>query len=323
MIFPQAIKGRMILSLEKNHLTLLCLALLGLNLLAGAGLAGLAVAAGPTVAGLGLVAWLLGLRHAFDADHIAAIDNVTRRLRQQGHRPVGVGLYFSLGHSTVVFLVTLAVALGLQRADGFAAWLGAWGVPASLLVSASFLTAIGVLNAAALRRPGVATRGPRALLFDRVSHSRAMFPLGMLFGLNLDTAAEVVLLAASAGAAHGLGLPLWAMLSFPLLFMAGMAAADSAEGLLMLRLYDWAATDRDRTLRLNTATTALSALVAGGIAALQWVALAQWAGLDLSPPALLAAVPSPALGLGVTAMFAALWAAARARQASATVARRS
>jgi high-affinity nickel-transport protein len=323
MIFPQAKKGRMNFSLEKNHLTLLCLALLGLNLLAGAGLAGLAFAAGPTVAGLGLVAWLLGLRHAFDADHIAAIDNVTRRLRQQGHRPVAVGLYFSLGHSTVVFLVTLAVALGMGHADGFAEWLGAWGVPASLLVSASFLTVIGLLNVAALRATAAVTRGPRARLFDRISHSRAMYPLGMLFGLNLDTAAEVVLLAASATAAHGLGLPLWAMLSFPLLFMAGMAAADSAEGLLMLRLYDWAVADRDRTLRLNTATTALAALVAGGIAAMQWLALAQWAGVDAVLPALLAAVPSPALGLGITAMFAALWLAARARQAAATVARQS
>lgn len=301
----------------------LALALLGLNLLAGAALAALAFAAGPAVAGLGLVAWLLGMRHAFDADHIAAIDNVTRRLRARGHRPVAVGLYFSLGHSTVVFLVTLAVGLGLQRPGGFSAWLGQWGVPASLFVSASFLTAIGVLNAAALRAPGRPAGGPRARLFDRIAHSRAMYPLGMLFGLNLDTAAEVVLLAASAAAAHGLGLPLWAMLSFPLLFMAGMAAADSAEGLLMLRLYDWALADRDRTLRLNTATTALSALLAGGIAVLQWVALAQWAGVSLSLPALVAAIPSPALGLGATVAFAALWAAARARRAAAALARPS
>lgn len=304
-------------------LVALALALLGLNLLAGAGLAGLALETGPTVAGMGLVAWLLGLRHAFDADHIAAIDNVTRRLRLQGHRPVAVGLYFSLGHSTVVFLMTLAVALGLRCADGFGAWLGQWGVPVSLLASASFLTAIGVLNAAALRAPGRPAGGPRARLFDRIAHSRAMYPLGMLFGLNLDTAAEVVLLAAAAAAAHGLGLPLWAMLSFPLLFMAGMAAADSAQGLLMLRLYDWAMADRDRTLRLNTATTALSALLACGIAALQWTALAHWAGLRLALPELIAGIPGSALGLGATAVFAALWVAARARRAPATVARPS
>jgi len=304
-----------------DPITALVLALLGLNLLAGAGLAGLALEVGPTVAGMGLVAWLLGLRHAFDADHIAAIDNVTRRLRRLGHRPVAVGLFFSLGHSTVVFAMTLLVALGLGRAGGFAAWLGQWGVPVSLLVSASFLSVIGVLNAASLR--GLATPAPRMRLFDRVAHSRAMYPLGLLFGLNLDTAAEIVLIAAAAAATSGLGLPPWALLAFPLLFMAGMAAADSAEGLLMVRLYDWAAADQDRTLRLNTATTALSALLACGIAAMQWVALAQWGGLGLVLPAFIADVPSPLLGLGATAGFAALWAAARARRAPATVARPS
>jgi len=301
-------------------LVALALALLGLNLLAGAGLAGLASGVGPTVAGLGLVAWLLGLRHAFDADHIAAIDNVTRRLRLQGHRPVAVGLFFSLGHSTVVFGMMLAVALGLSHAEGFGAWLGAWGVPASLLASATFLTVIGALNAASLGTLRNSAPAPRARLFDRVAHSRAMYPLGMLLGLNLDTAAEIVLLAASAAAVQGAGLPLWAALVFPLLFMAGMAAADSAEGLLMLRLYDWAVADRDRTLSLNTATTALSALLACGIAALQWLALAQWAGWSARVPEAIAAVPSPVLGLAATALFAALWGAARLRRTAAPVA---
>lgn len=301
----------------------LILALLGLNLLAGAALAGLALEVGATVAGLGLVAWLLGLRHAFDADHIAAIDNVTRRLRQQGHRPVAVGLFFSLGHSTVVFLMTLAVALGLQRADGLAAWLGQWGVPVSLLVSAAFLTGVGLLNAAALRGLRHAGPPPRWPLFDRVARSRSMYPLGLLFGLNLDTAAEIVLLAGSATAVSGLGLPLWAMLAFPLLFMAGMAAADSAEGLLMLRLYDWAMADHDRTLRLNTATTAFSALLAFGIAALQWAALVQWSGGTVAVLEVLLAIPSPAIGLGATLAMAALWLAARWRRSAATVARLS
>ncbi len=310
------------MAVAPRPLVALALALLGLNLLAGAGLAGLALRVSPAVAAMGLVAWLLGLRHAFDADHIAAIDNVTRRLRLLGHRPIAVGLFFSLGHSTVVFAMTLLVALGLSRADGFQSWLGQWGVPASLLVSALFLSVVGALNAASLRSATPA-RAPRARLFDRVAHSRAMYPLGLLFGLNLDTAAEIVLLAASATAAHGLGLPLWALLAFPLLFMAGMAAADSAEGLLMLRLYDWAIADADRTLRLNTATTALSALLACGIAAMQWVALAQWGGINLVLPAFIGEAPGPVLGLGATAVFAALWAAARARRALPAVARPS
>ena len=308
-------------------LVALALALLGLNLLAGAALGYLALGVGPTVAGLGLVAWMLGLRHAFDADHIAAIDNVTRRLRQQGHRPVAIGLFFSLGHSTVVFLVTLALALGLRRTEGFATWLGAWGVPASLLTSAAFLSVVGVLNAASLRKRGqiyfpAKNRSVPFIdgLFDRVVHSRAMFPLGLLFGLNLDTAAEIVLLAGSAMAVQGLELSLWALLAFPLLFMAGMAAADSAEGLLMLRLYDWALADRDRTLRLNTATTALSALLALGIAAVQWAALAHWAGWTAPS---FDAVPSAAIGLGATLLMALLWGAARLRRPASVVARAS
>ena len=105
------------------------------------------------------------------------------------------------------------------------------------------------------------------------------------------------------------------MLAFPLLFMAGMAAADSAEGLLMLRLYDWAVADADRTLRLNTATTALSALLACAVAAMQWLALAQWAGLGLAAPAFVAGLPSPVLGFGATVVLAALWALARSRRA--------
>lgn len=293
----------------------LILVLLGLNLLGGAALAGLAAGVGATVAGLGLVAWLLGLRHAFDADHIAAIDNVTRRLRQRGHRPVAVGLFFSLGHSTIVFGVTLAVALGLRRADGFAAWLGEWGVPVSLFVSAAFLTAVGALNCVSLRALRQPAPAPRAMLFDRVAHSRAMYPLGMLFGLNLDTAAEVVLLLGSAAAVHGAGLPLWMALAFPLLFMAGMAAADSAEGLLMLRLYDWAMADRDRTLRLNTATTAFSALLAFGIATLQWTALVRWAGGSVTGLLeRLLTMPSAAIGLAATVLMAVLWTAARLRR---------
>lgn len=290
-----------------RRLLALALALLALNLVAAAGFVALGAGAGVTAASLGLLAWLLGVRHAFDADHIAAIDNVTRRLRAQGHRPVGVGLFFSLGHSSVVFVLTLALVLGLQRAGARGEALAAWGTPLSLFASAAFLTAIGLLNLRLLRALRRREAAPRRPLFDRVAGSGGMFPLGLLFGLNLDTAAEVLLLAASAAALPG-ALPPAAMLAFPLLFMAGMAVADSCEGLLMVRLYDWAVADADRSLRLNTATTVLSVVLALGVAALQWLALAQW---SLGAPAGSPAMESVALGLGATGLMAALWLAAR------------
>ena len=299
---------------RRQRLAWLCLALLALNLAGGAGLLGLFLAGGAACASLGLVAWLLGLRHAFDADHIAAIDNVTRHLRQQGQRPVAIGLFFSLGHSTVVILMTLAVALGLQRSHGLSSWLGTWGVPASLLGSALFLTVLGLLNLRALRaRPGSPPR------YGHVAHSRAMFPLGMAFGLNLDTAGEVVLLAASAAALDAAGLPLWAMMLFPLLFTAGMSAADSAEGLLMMRLYDWAVTDANRTLSLNRATTALSVVFALTVAGMQWIALAHWLGAPAVPGSIGDFIASATVGVAVTLMMATLWLVARLRrQAVAT-----
>lgn len=304
-----------------RNLAWLALALLFINLAAGAGLLGLGLAGGVACAGLGAVAWLLGLRHAFDADHIAAIDNVTRSLRQQGHRPVAVGFFFSLGHSTVVMLVTLALAVGLARADGFAGWLSEWGVPVSLFASAAFLTLVGALNLRSLRELGqrAASDPPRAR-FAGVTHSRSMFPLGLLFGLNLDTAGEIVLLGAAA-AALAADLPLWAMMAFPLLFTAGMAAADSAEGLLMLRLYDWALTDRDRTWRLNTATTTLSAALALGIAACQWLALARWGGVSLADLGPGFGASSAMLGFGATVLMTMLWIAARLRRPASVVAR--
>jgi len=299
---------------DRHRLAGLCLALLSLNLAGGAGLFGLYLAGGGACASLGLVAWLLGLRHAFDADHIAAIDNVTRRLRQQGQRPVAIGLFFSLGHSTVVALMTLAVAVGLQRAQGFSSWIGAWGVPVSLFASAAFLTLIGLLNLRALRaRSGAARR------FGHVAHSGAMFPLGLLFGLNLDTAAEVMLLAASASAANAAGLPLWAMMMFPLLFSAGMAAADSAEGLLMMRLYDWAVTDANRTLSLNRVTTALSVVLALTVAGVQWLALARWLGAPAAAGAFGDGLTGASLGVAVTALMATLWLAARWRRQAVAV----
>ena len=149
-----------------------------------------------------------------------------------------------------------------------------------------------------------------------------MFPLGMVFGLNLDTAAEVVLLAASASAVGAAALPLWATLTFPLLFMAGMSAADSAEGLLMMRLYDWAVADADRTLALNRATTALSVVLALTVAGVQWLALARWLGAPVLADSLGDLAGSATAGLAVTASMATLWAVARLRRFAVAAASR-
>ena len=300
---------------RRRRLLVLLLALAALNGLALAGLAGLGAVGGAACVGLGAVAWLLGLRHAFDADHIAAIDNVTRRLRQQGHRPVAVGFFFSMGHSTVVLLMTLALALGLSRAQGVGAWLSAWGVPVSLLASAAFLTAIGALNLRALRRLREGAHShPR---FGPVAGSHSMFPLGLVFGLNLDTAGEILMLCASAAALGAGALPLWAMMAFPLLLTAGMSAADSAEGLMMMRLYDWAVADADRTLRLNSATTALSVVLAFAVGIGQWIAFARWCGIALGGGHWTEALGGATAGAAATLVMGALWMLARTRRTAA------
>ncbi len=284
-----------------------------LNLLAGAGVLWFG-GFGATQVGVGMIAYLLGVRHAFDADHIAAIDNVTRRLRAQGQRPAGVGLFFSLGHSTVVLLLTAAAVIAARHVGALLPELSDWGSLFGSLVSATFLSVIGLANlrffVAMLRdrRSGGAHRQGFGL--DRVTrntdHSWKMFPLGMLFGLGFDTASEVALLAISVAAAHDGSVSLWAVMLLPLLFTAGMASIDTLQSLLMLRLYDWAIADHDRTLRLNTLTTGISVCLALTVAVHEWIDLysrqagsasAVWA-VDSSTVGLLAT----ALLLGVGAL---------------------
>ncbi len=236
---------------------------------------------GLTVAGLGvgLMAYLLGVRHAFDADHIAAIDNVTRRLRAQGQRPVGVGLFFSLGHSTIVVLLTAAVIFTAQRAGSVLTELPAWGARFGGLLSAASLTWVGLANVRLLtaRRPQAQRshthRHPGGRGDESPSRDRSWkgFPLGMLFGLSFDTASEVALLAMSVAAAHEGNIPPWGALCLPLLFAAGMATMDTLESLAMLRLYDWAIADQDRTLRVNSLITGLSVCLALSVAGYQWI----------------------------------------------------
>src|SRR5579863_8161922 len=248
----------------------------------------------PVLLGTALLAYSFGLRHAVDADHIAAIDNVTRKLMQEGKRPVGVGFMFSLGHSTIVVLGSAAIAataLALQhRMDGARAVGGVIGT----LVSALFLFGIAAVNivvlvsiyrAFARVRNGapyvdedfdmlLASRGFLARLFRpmfaMIRRSWHMYPLGVLFGLGFDTATEIGVLAISAGEASK-GLPLWSILAFPALFAAGMSLIDTTDNILMLGAYGWAFIKPVRKLYYNMTITFVSvvvALVVGGIEAL-------------------------------------------------------
>jgi len=248
----------------------------------------------PLLLGTALVAYSLGLRHAVDADHIAAIDNVTRKLMQEGKRPVAVGLMFSLGHSTVVVLGSAAIAataLALQhRMDSARAIGGVIGT----LVSSLFLFAIAVVNIVVLRsiyrafqrvRRGepyndedfdmlLADRGFMARLFRpmfaMIRRSWHMYPLGVLFGLGFDTATEIGLVGIAAAEASK-GLPIWSILVFPVLFAAGMSLIDTTDNVLMLGAYGWAFVRPVRKLYYNLTITFVSvvvALVVGGIEAL-------------------------------------------------------
>src|SRR5215467_3902058 len=242
----------------------------------------------PAFLGLGGLAYTFGLRHAFDADHIAAIDNTTRKLLQRGEKPVGVGFFFSLGHSTVVFLIAvllgLAVRTIVQGVVGQNGELRDVGGAVGTLVSGGFLVLIGMLNLLILLDIVRVYRRMRRGEFDRsglehelvagglmtrifgrlfrvIDHSWQMYPVGFVFGLGFDTASEVALLAISAGAAAQ-GLPFGAVISLPLIFAAGMSLMDTADGAFMSNAYSWAFSSPIRKVFYNLTITALSVFVA-------------------------------------------------------------
>jgi high-affinity nickel-transport protein len=248
----------------------------------------------PVLLGTAFLAYSFGLRHAVDADHIAAIDNVTRKLMQQGKRPVAVGLMFSLGHSTIVVVGSIAIAataLALQhRIDAVREIGGVIGT----LVSALFLFGIAIVNLIVLQsvlRSFMRVRrgepyveedfdlllGNRGFLsrlfrpmFNLIRCSWHMYPLGLLFGLGFDTSTEIGLLGISAAEASK-GLSMWSVLVFPVLFAAGMSLVDSTDNILMLGAYGWAFVKPIRKLYYNITITSVSVMVAlavGGIEAL-------------------------------------------------------
>lgn len=250
----------------------------------------------PVLLGTAFLAYSFGLRHAVDADHIAAIDNVTRKLMHEGKRPVAAGFLFSLGHSTVVVLGAIAIsgaALALQRHISAAREIGGL---IGTLVSALFLFAIAGVNLVILRSiwrvfvrvrrggrsseedldPLLNNRGFLARLFrpafGMVRSSWHMYPLGVLFGLGFDTATEIGVLGLSA-AEGSRGLPLVSVLVFPALFAAGMSLIDTTDNILMLGAYGWAFVKPIRKLYYNIVITSVSVAVALGVGAVETLGL--------------------------------------------------
>jgi nickel/cobalt transporter (NiCoT) family protein len=252
-------------------------------------------------AGAGALAYGFGLRHAFDADHIVAIDDTTRIMLAKGKKPLGVGLFFSLGHSTVVLALSVGIAFAATQTSIFKDAFSSTGGTIGTSVSGFFLYLVGILNLVIM--VGVVKAWKQAksgkyshehleqLLNDRsimrrifkgrfkkgFDHSYQLYPIGVLFGLGFDTATEVGLLALSATAAAGtVGgvLPPLAIIALPIIFAAGMSMMDALDGIFMTKAYSWAFTSPLRKIYYNLTTTGLSVFVALGIGTLQWISVA-------------------------------------------------
>jgi nickel/cobalt transporter (NiCoT) family protein len=244
----------------------------------------------PVLFGTALLAYVFGLRHAVDADHIAAIDNVTRKLMQEGRSPLGAGLFFSLGHSSMVVIMSVAVVLtaaSLARFESMKAWGGVISTSVSaffllLLATANLLILISVYRTFRAARRGepiveedldmlLNQRGVLARvfrpLFRLVSRSWHLYPVGFLFGFGFDTATEIALFGISATQVQG-GLSFWSVMVLPALFTAGMTLVDTTDGILMMGAYRWANVRPIRKIYYNMTVTFVSVLVAaliGGI----------------------------------------------------------
>ncbi len=284
--------------------------------------------------GLGLTAYTLGMRHAFDADHIAAIDNTTRKLMAEGKRPVSIGFWFSLGHSTIVFGLVALMAFGVH------ALAGQLGNDSSLLqqitgvvgtaVSGTFLYVIGIVNLVVLvgivkvfrrMRRGTYDEGAlddqlnnRGLLNKILSGATKavtkpwqMYVVGLLFGLGFDTATEVALLVLAGGAA-AFALPWYAIMTLPILFAAGMSLFDSVDGCFMNFAYGWAFSKPVRKIYYNITITGLSVAVALIIGSIELISIVtQKLGITSGPLAAIANVNLDSVGYAIVALFVLAW----------------
>jgi len=285
----------------------------------------------PQLVGLGFVAYMFGLRHAFDADHIAAVDDTVRFMLQKGKKPLGVGFFFSLGHSTVVLALAVGIAFAATAVKTEIPQLKSMGAIIGASVSGTFLWIIGILNLlvlldilkiwrtaktgthshahleALLQKRGLLNRLFGGRLQQLMNHSWQMYPLGLLFGLGFDTASEVGLLAMTAGASAG-NLPVPAVLCLPTLFAAGMTVMDTTDGVLMSKAYDWAFLNPLRKIFYNITTTGLSVAVALLIGTIELVQVLIGM-LDLRGPVFdfLAQLNFGVLGYAIVGMFLLAW----------------
>lgn len=287
-------------------------------------------------AGAGVLAYTFGLRHAFDADHISAIDDTTRYLLQKGRRPLAVGLFFSLGHSTIVFVMAVGIAVATKAATNFQNGFEGIGSIIGTLVSGLFLYLIAGFNFAVMlgiwrmwkqARTGqykqeeldalLASRGFMNRIFRGrynrfINHSWQLYPVGVLFGLGFDTATEVGLLAISAAAAAGAAgeaLPPLAIIALPVLFAAGMTLMDTTDGVFMSKAYGWAFVTPLRKIYYNITTTALSIFIAFFVGTIELVGLlAEKLGVDSQPPwSYVSGVNINVLGQVIVGLFIVVW----------------
>jgi high-affinity nickel-transport protein len=292
---------------------------------------------GPFTIGLGVTAYTLGIRHAFDADHISAIDNTTRKLIAQGKRPMSVGFWFSLGHSTVVFALAALISIGVRSLDGPVrnqhSSLHTVTNGVGTLVSGFFLYLIAAINVVILLGIVSVLQKMKAGHYDEteledeldkrglmnrvlgrlartVTRPLHMYPIGLLFGLGFDTASEVALLILAGGAASS-GLPWYAILCLPILFAAGMSLMDSIDGSFMNFVYGWAFSKPVRKVFYNLTITGLSVAVAAVVGTIELGGLAA-SELDLSGSfwGWLENVDINALGFVIVGVFLATWAIA-------------
>jgi high-affinity nickel-transport protein len=287
-------------------------------------------------AGAGALAYSFGLRHAFDADHIAAIDDTTRLMLAKGKKPLGVGLFFSLGHSTIVLALSVGVAFAAQKAVRFQEDFAKTGGIIGTSVSGFFLYLIGILNLVILigivgvwrkaKTGKFSHQHLEELLNDRglmrrifrgkfkkgFDNSRQIYPVGVLFGLGFDTATEVAILGLSATAAIGtVGgvLPPLAIIALPFIFAAGMSLMDSLDGIFMTKAYGWAFTSPLRKIYYNLTTTSISIFVALVIGTIQIInVLATKTDIDnYEPFTTIANIDLGGIGYFIVISFVAAW----------------